>query len=200
MPRPTTRRRLHSLSVIRLPASIRRCTSPTDTLYLQPTPLAIALALALAALVTAACTTPSTHISVEATVAARPQQSPTSQAAHPTPLPFPTPTPGGPKLPLEVVRLTDYQLGGAWYVVGDVRNNDTLPRRLVHVAVSFLDDTGKVLGAHIAYVSGPEIVPPGGTAPFALSAPPDPRVARLRLDVRGFAVVSTPTPTTASRP
>ena len=190
----------------RLPASIRRTliSAGTPRSHTSPaapyTPRALALAGLLGTLLAAGCTTPSTHISVEATIAARPQASPTQQPAHPTPLPFPTPTAGGPKLVLEVVRLTDYQLGGAWYVVGDVRNNDTLPRRLVHVAVSFLDDSGKVLGAHIAYVSGPEIIPPGGTAPLALSAPPDPRVARLRLDVRGFAVISTPTPTTAPRP
>lgn len=164
--------------MIRLPASIRRS------------------ALLVAALL-AGCTTPSTHQSVEATVAARPQASPTAQPAHPTPLAFPTSTPGGQKLVLEVVRLTDYQLGGAWYVVGDVRNNDTIPRRLVYVAISFLDDAGKVVAAHVAYVSGPEVIPAGATAPFALSAPPDARVARIRLDVRGFAVVATPTPSVA---
>jgi len=74
-----------------------------------------------------------------------------------------SPTPRPPDL--EILSHTSYTDAGWYHVVGEVRNNTSLPMEYVKIVVTLYDDAGTVVGTDFTYTEL-DVIPAGDKSPF----------------------------------
>jgi hypothetical protein len=68
---------------------------------------------------------------------------------------------------LEILSHTSYIDGGWYHVVGEVRNNTTVPMRYAKIVATLYDNAGMVVDTDFTYTEL-DVIPPGDKSPFRL--------------------------------
>jgi hypothetical protein len=66
---------------------------------------------------------------------------------------------------LEILSHTSYIDGGWYHVVGEVRNNTTVPMRYAKIVATLYDNAGMVVDTDFTYTEL-DVIPPGDKSPF----------------------------------
>jgi len=115
----------------------------------------------------------------------RPTNTPTLAATNtPVPADTPKPTQAAARPDLEILSHQSY-VDLAWFhIVGEVRNNSSVPIEYVKIVATLYDVTGKVAGTDYTYTDI-DVIPPGGKAPFETGTDEWAGTTQYKLQVQG---------------
>lgn len=85
---------------------------------------------------------------------------------------------------LEILSHQSYTEGDWFHIVGEVRNNSSVPMEYVKIVATLYDQDGKVVGTDFAYTDL-DVIPPGGKAPFSTGTDEWTGTATYKLQVQG---------------